>query len=82
VLDVTVKASSFDEFVDAVLDALPRLNLPVVTGEEGSEPCVRGSWSAAGCGLSVCIPDCQPMLHKILKLVLHFRPTDGQLLAS
>jgi hypothetical protein len=31
---VVIKASSFDAFVDAVLDALPTLNLTVVTGEE------------------------------------------------
>jgi hypothetical protein len=31
--ELTVKASSFDDFVDAVLEALPRLNLSVVTGK-------------------------------------------------
>jgi hypothetical protein len=30
---VVIKASSFDAFVDAVLDALPTLNLTVVTGK-------------------------------------------------
>jgi hypothetical protein len=31
---VVIKASSFDAFVDAALDALPTLNLTVVTGED------------------------------------------------
>jgi len=33
--DTTVIASTFDAFVDAVLEALPTLNLPVVTAEIG-----------------------------------------------
>jgi hypothetical protein len=31
--DVRVFASSFDDFVDEVLEVLPSLNLPIVTGD-------------------------------------------------
>lgn len=52
-----VVASSFDAFVDAVLEALPRLDLPVVTGEPGwagLDP--RLPWPCDVVGIVPCQP--------------------------
>ncbi|WIA38239.1 hypothetical protein OEZ86_001582 [Tetradesmus obliquus] len=62
---VVIKASSFDAFVDAVLEALPTLNLTVVTGEIGdtwvfgvqSDPLKTANFRAASRARAACIDD-------------------------
>eukprot|EP00775_Hariotina_reticulata_P006744 gene6744-6964_t len=63
--DVTLRASSFDDFVDAVLEALPRLNLTVVNGEIGdtwvfgvqSDPVKTANFRAAARARAACTAD-------------------------
>ncbi|KAF6263057.1 hypothetical protein COO60DRAFT_1635480 [Scenedesmus sp. NREL 46B-D3] len=62
---VVIKASSFDAFVDAVLEALPTLNLTIVTGEIGdtwvfgvqSDPLKTANFRAASRARAACIAD-------------------------